>query len=83
MMGQMPTVDVDLALLHEPTELGQPVGCVYFGHVDSAQGSRGVEGSDGREGRLCGYICCTCRVGQLGNAREEHRGLATLDLRRL
>jgi hypothetical protein len=41
------TVDVDVALFHELAELRQPLGCVYFRHVDGAEGGRGVKGSGG------------------------------------
>lgn len=33
------TVDVDIALLHELAQLGQPRCGVYWGHVDNASGS--------------------------------------------
>ena len=58
-----PTVDVDIALLHELAEVRQPLGRVYLGHVDGTQGSRSVEGSDSERWRPCGYICSSCRVG--------------------
>ena len=34
-----PTIDVDIALLHELAEVRKSLGRVYFGHVDSTQGS--------------------------------------------
>jgi hypothetical protein len=46
-------VDVDIALLHELAELCQPLGRVYFRHVDGAQGGGGVEGSGGPGAGQC------------------------------
>ena len=62
------TVDVDIALLHELAELGEPLGGVYFGHVDGTQDGRGMERSYGLSG---GYMCRSCRVCARYEARKH------------
>jgi hypothetical protein len=52
-VGGARTVDVDVALLHEPAQLREPLGGVDLGHVDGTQGGRRVECSGGaRQGVL-------------------------------
>jgi hypothetical protein len=53
----MCTVNIDIALLHELAELGEPLGGVDFRHVDGAEDRRSVEGSGGRQWVFDGYMC--------------------------
>ena len=43
------TVDIDVVLQHILAELREPLGRVYFGHVDGAEEAGCVKGSMGRK----------------------------------
>jgi hypothetical protein len=73
--GETVTIDVYLALLHEPAELGEPRGGVDLLHVECAADRGGVEGSLAEGSGAGGDMGCRRRrVGAQHEAREKHPG---------
>ena len=67
-----PTVDVDIALLHELAELREPLGGVDLGHIDGTYGSRSVESTRCSQGGS-GCVHCGCRVSAQPRPWQKHR----------
>jgi hypothetical protein len=55
--GDLRTVDIDVALLHELAQLRKALGGVNLGHVDGTQDGRGVESAGGKQRVFDGYMC--------------------------
>lgn len=71
------TVDINLALVHELAELGEPLRGVDLLHVEEAADGGGVESSLAVEGHSRSYRRCGSRVRAQEEAREQHRQLST------